>query len=295
MIFLSGATDRRRKRRIMSASQSSRILETSAGPVEYAERGSGVPLIVLHGTPGGFDQGLSLAETIGTDAGVRVIAISRPGYLRTPLELAPGPRRQGLLLGPVMDALNLHTAAVAGISGGGMAAIWAAANLPDRVSALVLIEALVAAQDISMPPGARFLLTRRGIARAATTKPIQRILARGIPGPDAEGWDARAVVRTITAASFPYAPRIRGTESDTRYAAEFVAPDPARITMPTLIVHGERDRTVPIEPARALAAALPDARLIALPRADHTSTVPSPEVRREVPDFVRSQAGVRVR
>ncbi|WP_183086195.1 alpha/beta fold hydrolase [Mycetocola tolaasinivorans] len=278
----------------MSASRhlpASQILDTAAGPIEYAERGSGTPLIVLHGTPGGFDQGLTLSETIGTTAGIRLISISRPGYLRTPLEIAPGPRRQGALIGPLLDALGLDTAAVAGVSGGGMAALWAAATLPDRISSLILLEALVEAQDISLPAGARYLLTRRGIARAAVTAPVQRVLARGVPGPDAEGWDARAVVRSITASGFPFAPRLRGTESDTHYAAEFVAPRPELVTVPTLIVHGERDRTVPIGPARNLAGVLPRAKFVPIAGADHTGTVPSLTVRREVPAFVRAHAG----
>jgi pimeloyl-ACP methyl ester carboxylesterase len=43
----------------------------------------------------------------------------------------------------------------------------------------------------------------------------------------------------------------------------------ARVTVPVLVVIGERDFTGPGDP---LAAALPDARLVVLPGADHFST-----------------------
>ena len=63
----------------------SRLMTTGCGPVELAEAGpaNGAPLLIVHGSGGGFDQGL----LIGADyagRGFRVIAPSRPGYLRTP-------------------------------------------------------------------------------------------------------------------------------------------------------------------------------------------------------------------
>lgn len=68
----------------MALTIGSRMLETSVGPIEYAEVGEGPPVLVIHGAGGGFDQGLDLAEDLVRN-GFRVIAPSRFGYLRTPL------------------------------------------------------------------------------------------------------------------------------------------------------------------------------------------------------------------
>ena len=62
----------------------SKVVETSCGPVEYAERGFGPPVLSIHGTGGGWDQGLSIARGL-VERGYRVIAPSRYGYLRTPM------------------------------------------------------------------------------------------------------------------------------------------------------------------------------------------------------------------
>lgn len=40
----------------------SRVIDTSFGPLEYAQRGDGPPFLMIHGTGGGFDQGLTFTE-----------------------------------------------------------------------------------------------------------------------------------------------------------------------------------------------------------------------------------------
>jgi len=49
-----------------------------------------------------------------------------------------------------------------------------------------------------------------------------------------------------------------------------------RITVPTLILVGEEDVATPPEKAERLAAGIPGARLVRLPRAGHSSTVEEP-------------------
>ena len=62
----------------------SHVIETPCGPIEYTESGDGAPLLVVHGAGGGFDQGMELGQSLAS-RGFRVIAMSRFGYLRTPL------------------------------------------------------------------------------------------------------------------------------------------------------------------------------------------------------------------
>ncbi len=75
-------------------------------------------------TPGGYDQSIASAlsrpESI---AGFKVIAISRPGYLRTPLQSGVTPAEQADVYAALLDELNIKTTIVYGASGGAPSAL----------------------------------------------------------------------------------------------------------------------------------------------------------------------------
>ena len=96
----------------------SRVAGTVRGPVEYAEIGQGPAVLALHGRPGGYDQGLVMARSLGEDL-ARWIAVSRPGYLRTPLETGPTPAEQADAYAALLDTIGIGQAVVVGLSGGG--------------------------------------------------------------------------------------------------------------------------------------------------------------------------------
>jgi len=63
------------------ALHTSTVVATPFGPIEYREAGSGVPFPAVHGSGGGYDQGMAFAAPLA-HPGFRVIATSRFGYLR---------------------------------------------------------------------------------------------------------------------------------------------------------------------------------------------------------------------
>ncbi len=65
-------------------SRRSTVIKTERGDVEVAREGDGIPVLMIHGSPGGFDQGLMYGRHL-RDNGCELIALSRPGFLRTPL------------------------------------------------------------------------------------------------------------------------------------------------------------------------------------------------------------------
>ncbi len=77
----------------MELFDSSSVIETRLGPIEYATEGNGAPVLVIHGCPGGFDQGL-MAAKLAKGGAFEFIAPSRPGYLRTPLAVGATPEAQ---------------------------------------------------------------------------------------------------------------------------------------------------------------------------------------------------------
>ncbi|WP_157559257.1 alpha/beta fold hydrolase [Hydrogenophaga crassostreae] len=121
-----------------SASVGSRVVSTPCGPIEVQQAGQGIPLLMIHGSGGGHDQGMAWARPL-TKQGVQVIAMSRFGYLRTPRPTDASPEAQADAHVCLLDALGIEKAAVMGVSAGGPSAMQTAIRHPDRVSALVLL------------------------------------------------------------------------------------------------------------------------------------------------------------
>ncbi|MCB0108795.1 MAG: hypothetical protein KDE53_22900, partial [Caldilineaceae bacterium] len=80
-------------------------VETTQGIIEYVEVGEGPVVVTIHGAMGGYDQSLFLAQTIGAPS-YRYLAISRPGYLGTPLRSGTTPAQQADLIAALLDALD---------------------------------------------------------------------------------------------------------------------------------------------------------------------------------------------
>src|SRR5882724_11938354 len=74
-------------------STGSRIAQTACGPIEFASVGEGPAVLIVHAAGGGYDQGLDFAEALA-GAGLRVVTMSRFGYLRTPLPKEASPAAQ---------------------------------------------------------------------------------------------------------------------------------------------------------------------------------------------------------
>ncbi|MDZ4124406.1 MAG: alpha/beta fold hydrolase, partial [Hydrogenophaga sp.] len=120
------------------AGAGSEVMETRCGPIEVQQAGQGIPLLMIHGSGGGHDQGMAWAQPL-TQHGVRVIAMSRFGYLRTPRPPDASPEAQADAHVCLLDALGIQRAAVMGVSAGGPSAMQTAIRHPDRVRALVLV------------------------------------------------------------------------------------------------------------------------------------------------------------
>ena len=115
-------SDMQRARAHAHAAQGSVLLQTRCGPIEYQESGTGIPLLAVHGSGGGHDQGMAFASNL-TKHGIRVIAMSRFGYLRTPMPADASASAQADAHVCLLDALGIQRAAVMGGSAGGPSAL----------------------------------------------------------------------------------------------------------------------------------------------------------------------------
>ncbi|UCG41423.1 MAG: alpha/beta fold hydrolase, partial [Acidimicrobiia bacterium] len=128
-----------------------RVVETARGPIEFVELGRGPAVMVSHGTMGGWDQSELLIRTL-TEPGFRYLALSRPGYGRTPLSSGQTCEEQADLLAALLDSLDIEQAAIIGVSGGGPAALQLALRHPGRVWGLVLVSTCARKAKTPKPP-----------------------------------------------------------------------------------------------------------------------------------------------
>jgi pimeloyl-ACP methyl ester carboxylesterase len=133
----SYATLRRRAEQRLSSIEHPTIA-SPFGTIEYAERGEGDPVLVLHGIFGGFDAAyLTVDPWIGD--GFHVVAPSRFGCLGSSLPPNATVADQADAYAVLLDALGIRQAAVVGFSAGTVSAMQFGLRHPGRTTALVLM------------------------------------------------------------------------------------------------------------------------------------------------------------
>jgi pimeloyl-ACP methyl ester carboxylesterase len=109
--------------------------------LHYEERGSGPPLLLVHGTGAYADIWSPVLD--GLARAYRVIAYDRRGFARSSPALGGGLAEHARDAAALLNALGASPATVVGWSGGGVIALDLAASFPDCVAALVLAEPAV--------------------------------------------------------------------------------------------------------------------------------------------------------
>jgi pimeloyl-ACP methyl ester carboxylesterase len=245
------------------------VVQTARGPVEYASIGSGYPALWLHGTPGGYDQvyeATKLTIERGQPQLLRVIAPSRPGYLRTPLSAGATPEQQADAYQALLDALEVDKVVVIGGSGGGPSALRFALQYPERCTALVLVSAITQKLEEDT--------TSTGLFERFFQTEIGRWLFGGLFLDSLERTDppdpkARALGEIVLKSTYPFAARDAGRLNDGDQYSRLPRWPLADIKCPTLIVHGTADTTVPFTHAQFAHEQIAGSRLEAFDGGDH--------------------------
>lgn len=139
---------------IEKANSKSIVAQTDEGTIEYGVSGSGDPVLMIHGAGGGYDQGLLLADRFLPKDNM-VIAVSRFGYLNTPLAKEPTEEHQAALYKALLDKIGIDKVDVVAVSDGGPSALKFCIRYPEKVKSLTMMCAksktppeLTAAQSI---------------------------------------------------------------------------------------------------------------------------------------------------
>jgi pimeloyl-ACP methyl ester carboxylesterase len=258
----------------------STVIDSRFGDLEYAEAGDGPPFLMIHGTGGGFDQGLGFAAPV-VKAGYRVIAPSRFGYLRSAFPDDPSSANQADAFVDLLDALGIEKIAVAGGSAGALSALQFAIRHPDRCAALLPIVPATYTPD--RPHARPWTPFQQSVAErvlrsdflfwAATATlhdtMIETLLATDIAVYRAASPAEQARADEILDSILPVSARARGLLNDAKLAGD-PSPMPLEtVHVPTLAISLEDDRFLTVDAARHIAASVPGARLIVYPTGGH--------------------------
>lgn len=142
---------------------------------------TGPTVIWLHGTPGAATQIPEDARRRAEDEGFRIIGVDRPGVGHSTPHLYGSVGTFSDDLARLMDALDVDTAAVVGLSGGGPYALAASAFLGDRVPVVGVLGGVAPTTGVDAVPGGLVALTRfaQPVLKVARV-PGGRVLAGGV-------------------------------------------------------------------------------------------------------------------
>lgn len=265
-----------------------KTIETSLGIIEYGERGTGPVILSIHGGPGGYDQGLALSEVFH-QAGFRVIAPSRAGYLGTPSDKGQTYEQQADMHAALLDALNIDKAIVVGASAGGPSSYTIAQRHPDKVKALIPIDCVsmeyTKLKEISKSqeflylskPGiwfidylmkhfpssmvTNFLKTESTLDQAEVKQRMDEII---------DDDDKLAFVKLMMATMTKrYADRKEGLDTDIKILSAIDKIPVDKITCPTLIVHGTSDSDVGPNQAEYAHKSISDSEILWVNKGSH--------------------------
>jgi 3-oxoadipate enol-lactonase/4-carboxymuconolactone decarboxylase len=223
------------------------------------------PLILLHSL--GTSQAVWDEQAAALAAGLRVIRPDLRGHGLT--EVTKGPYTIAQLARDVlavMDELGITRAHVGGLSIGGMVAQSLAAQAPERVLSLILCDTALAIPPANLWAERAATVRAKGIAALA-----EGVLARWVT----PGFRDALPARGLRAMLLRTDPEGYAGAAEAIAAADLSA-DTARLRLPALVLVGDQDQATPPESARALAAAIPGARLVVLENAAHLPTVEVP-------------------
>lgn len=247
-------------------------VELATGKIHLLRAGSGPGLVALHhswGSPGWTP----LYERLATQ--FDVIVPDMPGYAGSERPAwAREPRDLAIILGRVLERLNVTAGVLVGFGFGGYVAAELAAMNPSRLARLVLVGAA------GVKPENGEILDQMMVSHSDYVKQSFRDEStyNDVIGEAAQElrqlWDfSREMTARVTWKPYMFNRRLPPLLRD--------------LTLPTLLIWGERDNIVPVECGQQYQALIEGARLEVIPDAGHLIEMEQPD---RVADLIKTHA-----
>lgn len=250
--------------------------------IRYIDTGGpGLPIILTHGITGSLEYWTPQLEGLGQEH--RIIAWDAPNHGLSDLtgKIEDWDSYTSWLLA-FADALGVKEFVAAGNSMGGALSLRVAGLAPDRVKALVLINAASLGKEIT-PIFKLFLVPFLG---EAMNKPsdagVSRQIGAIVKDPSCVSPELRAVLlrnasRAGAIAAFLATLRatmgFRGQNRDILQRSDAIMD---AVDCPTLIIHGKQDVVIPLKHSENAAGIIRNARLVVFDDCGHTPQLERP-------------------
>lgn len=253
--------------------------------IAYDEKGSGIPLLLIHGYP--LNRQMWAPQINGLADTSRVLAPDLRGHGES--EVVPGPYHMDLLasdLNAFLDAIGVtQPVVVCGLSMGGYVALAFWRKYADRMSGLILTATRPGADTVEGKAArdkAAAQAQEQGIGAIADAM-LPKMLS---PKTYEQRPNLVEQVRTIIESN-----SLESVVGDLQGMKERPdsTPNLKEIQLPTLILHGADDQIIPVKEAEAMRDAIPNAQLQVLTSAGHLLNLEKPEqFNQAVRNYLRS-------
>jgi len=236
------------------------IVEVGGQKARVLERGSGAPVVVLHGWGGRIESMRPVIDCLASS--FRVIALDLPGFGESPLPTGVwGTPDYATFVRDVLSERGVAHAHFVGHSYGAKTSLYLAATVPSLVDKLVL----QGSSGLRTPPSLKARM-KRGVSKSA------RIAGKvGDPGRRVRD----ALYKRIQSADYRDAGELRPTL--VKVVNEDLASLLPRVKASTLLVWGSDDDAVPLRHAQTMEKNIPDAGLVVFEGAGHFAYLDDPD------------------
>jgi pimeloyl-ACP methyl ester carboxylesterase len=260
-------------------------VELHGHPVIYRTAGSGPPVVLIHGMVNSSHHWREVALRLSDRYTVIAPDLIGHGESATPRgDYSLG--AHAAVIRDLLTAIGVGGATIVGHSLGGGVAMQFFWQFPQRVERLVLVSSGGLGREVSpllrsaALPGASAAL--RVVAGRRSLAALGRISAALDSSGSARGVYVRAVVRALRPLERPGAREafLQTLRSVIDLQGQHVSATDRLYLLgpvPTLIVWGERDNTIPLHHGRSAHRAIPHSRFEALPRAAHFPHLEDPD------------------
>ena len=225
----------------------SHFVEIDGVRIHYQEKGSGTPLVLIHGYTSSTYSWKEVFEPLSKS--FRVIAVDLKGFGFSGKPDGDYTRRaQAILVAHLLEHLKIDKAWLCGNSMGGEVALNVAVANPQRVAGLILIDSagVEVPGEGSLAPG-YLLLPVVGHILVALSLTSDKLVRLGLE----KSFYDQAKVTDDRVANYYRPLKTRGGQlaalrARTQWSMFPIEPDLGKITVPTLILWGAHDQLIPL-------------------------------------------------